>query len=641
MERTLSELLLQETLPNLLHAEGGVCGIRVTAEAHSLSSSAGAMLALALLKLTREAAPGSEPAETALRLADFCLKGQHPGGLFFETFDLKGRDWVGLRGSENLIDLPASAAVAGALLRAADELERLGLPGGKYRTAGRRALAAFVDPRGALKEAGGVMDLRAGAPAEGGLGALELAEPLLHLHRREGGTAWRKALAALARAHFPAGLQPLQLPAFRAGREPDSRAALLLLRTSLALREAGFATPGAASLPELLYPWVYLNRDGGAGPDGFDPVGGLLDSSRRSRLLFQGYEAAFLFWMTARDAADSAGRADAEELVRLLTRFTAQAPLGTAWYAHAPWGALAGRQASRRQPEGKGEAGRPRFGPVDGRRLAREALHLLRIREECPQLLSAVVLPAAGPRRAGLNPPAPSGYDRGRMRTLPRSFYLQDAVTVARALLGRCLVREGPEGRLVGRIVETEAYLPDDPASHSFRGPTRRNAAMFREGGIAYVYRLHTHHCLNVVTGPAGFAAAVLIRALEPLEGIEAMARRRFPEAEPGPLPPRLLRLLCAGPGRLCRAFGLTVEADDGRSLLEGELTIREAEGEAPPPAASGPRIGIRLAAERPWRFTVRGSPFLSRREGAGPGPGGPGAERGAGGGKTGPEEGP
>ncbi len=201
---------------------------------------------------------------------------------------------------------------------------------------------------------------------------------------------------------------------------------------------------------------------------------------------------------------------------------------------------------------------------------------------------------------------------------MPRSFFQQGAVALARALLGRYLVREGAGGRLVGRIVETEAYRPDDPASHSFRGPTPRNAAMYREGGVAYVYGLHGHACLNVVAEPAGAAAAVLIRALEPLDGIAQMARRRFPLAEQ-PLSPRQLRLLCGGPGRLCRAFGITVEADNGRSLLEGELTLREEEDEAPPPVACGPRIGIRLARERPWRFTVRGSPFLSRPEGGDP----------------------
>ncbi len=409
VEQALSDLLLREAFPNHLLTEGGVCGLRITPGARELSSSAGAAAALLLLKLTRAPGPDGEPLETALRLADFCLKGQHPGGLFLETFDSKRRWWAGLRGTAHLLDLPASAAVAQRLLLLADELERLGRPADKYRAAGRRAIAAFVDPRGNLAETGGVIDLRTGLPAEAGLGALELAEPLLHLHRREGGESWRKTLVALARRHFPAVLPPLGLPAYREGREPDSRAALLLLRAGQALRQAGIPVPAQAELPSLLYPWIYLNRDGGrdgntgGGPAAFDPVGGLLDSARRNRLLFQGYEAAFLLWQAGLEEAGTASPARAgssrlrhpvQDLVRLLTRFTTQAPLGTAWYAHAPWGGPGGRRAGRAGgARARRPADWPRLGPVDARRLTREALFLLRIREECPGTLSAVVLP--------------------------------------------------------------------------------------------------------------------------------------------------------------------------------------------------------------------------------------------------------
>ncbi|MGH2722731.1 MAG: DNA-3-methyladenine glycosylase [Actinomycetota bacterium] len=183
---------------------------------------------------------------------------------------------------------------------------------------------------------------------------------------------------------------------------------------------------------------------------------------------------------------------------------------------------------------------------------------------------------------------------------LPRRFYARDPLTVARDLLGRVLVHRIGGRILAGRIVEAEAYGPQDPASHAFRGPTRRNASMFGPPGHAYVYVSHgIHHCLNATTG-AG--SAVLIRALQPLEGIGEMARRRGQED---------LRLLCAGPGRLCQALGITV-AEDGADLTNtGGMWI--APGDRAPQAVATPRIGVTLAADVPWRFVVPGSPFLSR----------------------------
>lgn len=445
VDRALAGILQGEARQWYLLAEGGIRGVRVTAGSRTLSSYAGAALALLLLKLTpaaeeaeeaaavRGASEGIGPVETALRLADFTLKGQHPAGPFFETYDLRRREWVGLRGTSHLVGLEQAASIAHLLFLIAAELERLGRPGLKYRLAARRLPDAFLEPRGELKEAGGVIDLRTMGCAEGGLGALELVEPLLDLHRLEGGELHRKALDALAGRYFPASLHPLHLPASREGREPDAKAALLLLRAGLTLREAGVQVPNLDALPELLFPWIYLNRDGGRltagrrsallgadrrggagavegggrrhsgggaarspGAEEFDPVGGLLDSTRRNRLLFQGYELSYLLWR--------AGRSDSfllhhpvEDLIRLLTRFTAQVPLGTAWYAHSPWGG---------DPWGRGSRGKlrgdwPRFGPVDSRRLAREALFLLRLREEFPEALSSVVLPRGAAAEPG------------------------------------------------------------------------------------------------------------------------------------------------------------------------------------------------------------------------------------------------
>ncbi|MGH2676828.1 MAG: DNA-3-methyladenine glycosylase [Actinomycetota bacterium] len=186
------------------------------------------------------------------------------------------------------------------------------------------------------------------------------------------------------------------------------------------------------------------------------------------------------------------------------------------------------------------------------------------------------------------------------VRPLPRRFYGRDSLELARDLIGRVLLREVDGVRLAGRIVEAEAYRPDDPASHSFRGPTRRNATMFGPPGRAYVYISHgIHHCLNLT---AGGAAAVLLRALEPVAGLSEMTRRRG-VAEP--------RLLCAGPGRLCQALGVSV-VDDGR-----DLTTRDglwvAAGRPAESVLTTPRIGLSVAVGEPWRFVEAGSRYLSR----------------------------
>lgn len=177
------------------------------------------------------------------------------------------------------------------------------------------------------------------------------------------------------------------------------------------------------------------------------------------------------------------------------------------------------------------------------------------------------------------------------------AFCTRPALTVAADLLGACLTVRG----CGGRVVETEAYAADDPASHSFRGPGQRNAAMFGPAGHAYVYRSYgLHWCLNVVCTPG---EAVLIRALEPLEGLAIMRRRRGQED---------LAALCSGPGKLGQALGID-RADDGAAFDGVALRLLP----DPVPATlrlAGPRIGISRAVDLPWRFGLRGSPFLSRR---------------------------
>jgi len=191
------------------------------------------------------------------------------------------------------------------------------------------------------------------------------------------------------------------------------------------------------------------------------------------------------------------------------------------------------------------------------------------------------------------------------MLPLPAAFYDRDPVTVARALLGCVLVSDAGGGRTAGRVVETEAYLgAEDPASHAYRGPTRRNVAMFGPPGHAYVYRIHTHHCVNVVTQPPGTAGAVLLRALEPLQGLDRMAARRGR--------PVAAARLASGPGCLCRALGID-DALYGWDLTAGaRLWLCPAERPAARIAVT-PRIGVTSAADRLLRFCDADSRSLSR----------------------------
>ncbi|MFN0009540.1 MAG: DNA-3-methyladenine glycosylase [Planctomycetota bacterium] len=192
-------------------------------------------------------------------------------------------------------------------------------------------------------------------------------------------------------------------------------------------------------------------------------------------------------------------------------------------------------------------------------------------------------------------------------RRILRSFFLRPTPVVARDLLGQVLVHDSPEGRTAGIIVETEAYLRDDPASHSFRGPTARNASMFGPPGRAYVYLIYgIHRCLNVVTAEAGIGEAVLLRALEPIEGLELMRSRRGDVDD---------RDLCSGPGKLVQALGIE-GAHDGLDFARGPVGLRESRLLRPARArvVRDVRVGIRKGMDLPLRFCLRESPFVSRR---------------------------
>jgi DNA-3-methyladenine glycosylase len=196
-----------------------------------------------------------------------------------------------------------------------------------------------------------------------------------------------------------------------------------------------------------------------------------------------------------------------------------------------------------------------------------------------------------------------------------RAFYLLPTLEVAQQLIGCILRHETAEGVTSGRIVETEAYRQDDPASHAYRGETPRNRAMFGPPGHAYIYLSYgVHYCFNVVTAPEGIAEAVLIRALEPLEGLELMLRRRRITTPPEELPERRRLRVASGPGNLTVALGLS-KMQDGQDLTTGPLTIRSRPaGEPEPVILTTPRIGITQGADQPWRFLLPGSRSVSVR---------------------------
>lgn len=182
---------------------------------------------------------------------------------------------------------------------------------------------------------------------------------------------------------------------------------------------------------------------------------------------------------------------------------------------------------------------------------------------------------------------------------LPRSFYDRPTRAVARDLLGKILVFDGPAGRRAARIVETEAYLGDrDPASHAYRGMTPRTVPMFGPGGFSYVYLSHgLYPCMNVVTEGRGVARAVLLRGAEPILGVITDPRR------------------LAGPGLLCLAMGITT-AQTNSDLVRSPLSIRDAPLVAIRQVSRGPRVGLSpgATADEPWRFWVTGSTGVSRR---------------------------
>ncbi|AXE17414.1 DNA-3-methyladenine glycosylase [Runella rosea] len=200
------------------------------------------------------------------------------------------------------------------------------------------------------------------------------------------------------------------------------------------------------------------------------------------------------------------------------------------------------------------------------------------------------------------------------MQRLDLKFYQKyETLSLAKQLLGCELVHESPEGRTAGIIVETEAYLTGDPACHAYRKKTVRNAAMFGPAGSVYVYLIYgMYHCVNIVSAEEGKGEAVLIRALEPTDGVELMELRR---AERKGDKPKVysLRELCNGPAKLVQAMGITLAGHNGSSLLDDALYL------TPPKqtdfeVVTTTRIGITQGADLPYRFYIKGNRFVSKK---------------------------
>jgi DNA-3-methyladenine glycosylase len=223
-------------------------------------------------------------------------------------------------------------------------------------------------------------------------------------------------------------------------------------------------------------------------------------------------------------------------------------------------------------------------------------------------MISPVAKQTPSPSRRGL---------RVRSKKLPRSFYLRPTLTVAKDLLGKYLIRKISNKFLIGKIVEVEAYLgKTDPASHAYRGKTKRNEVMFGQGGHLYVYFTYgMHFCANIVTEEVGKGCAVLLRAIEPIEGIKVMKENRKNKRRNGLMEKwsdgKLLNLT-NGPAKLCEAFNIKRE-QNGTDLLQDKIYIAKGESHPRFQIGSSTRIGITNATDKKWRFFIKGNSYVSK----------------------------
>lgn len=215
-----------------------------------------------------------------------------------------------------------------------------------------------------------------------------------------------------------------------------------------------------------------------------------------------------------------------------------------------------------------------------------------------------------------------------KLKPLPRSFYIRSTLQVARDLLGKNIICIFNHKLLIGRIVEVEAYCNNDPASHSFRKMTKRNQVMFWMGGHLYVYFTYgMHFCANVVTGREGSGEAVLIRAVEPITGLEMMMKNRTKKNKSASITPsnkassklqsnnaqNYLHNLTNGPAKFCEAFNITTK-ENGLDLLSSKIIITHGIVFSNKSIARSSRIGISIGLEKKWRFYVKENPWVSRK---------------------------
>ena len=363
---------IEECLSTHLHKNGGIHGLRILEKSTTISSYAGAGMALLILKTL------PQQGECALRLGDFVVKGQHPSGLFFENYDISRNRWLGLHSSKKLLSLEHASGTALFLLHLSRELKQKGLCWQKYFFAGRRMVDSFLENPKQLQNLGSVIDLFSLEGVEKGLGCLELCQPLLLLYKISGKERYKKALNTIKESFFSEDRRPDLLPPSRTGRDPDVKGALFLANAVLALVSAGLKIKNLADYFSLLLPWIYLNRSFNGG--NFNSLGGVIDSSKRNRLLFCGYELSYLLLKLNKLLSGKSSNNLAELLAGQLIGFTSQKPLGTAYYLHTLW-----------DSQGKIKKDRGPFGPIDSRRLAREGYYLLKLKKEFPDELSQIL----------------------------------------------------------------------------------------------------------------------------------------------------------------------------------------------------------------------------------------------------------
>jgi hypothetical protein len=346
----------------------------------TLSASAGAEIAVLLCRLApRDAAL----LETAQRLADFALGGQHPAGLFYGRYSLRERSWMGLRdaipgrGSEPpALSVEESSRIAFSLFDLEELLTALGVESSRYGLAARRMVDACFDSRGHFSPPGATMAPDFSATTEEGIGAVRFLHPLLKVMDRDRRERYRKAASLMVAKWLDVQVTPLDLPASRDGREPDSRAALLVLEAALEAKSRKLPVKGAATLAGLLLPWLYL----GGGP--ISGAGALADSLVRARWKPRPAQIAYICERVA--PLVKGGTRELFHQIAVLARAAAGSlPLGCSYVARARWdgaGARGGKRARGRDTREVVDGFV--IGPVDARDFAVELGYAVRLEEE-------------------------------------------------------------------------------------------------------------------------------------------------------------------------------------------------------------------------------------------------------------------